>query len=455
MTLLKTTPLKTTLRCFAYAATGGWALMLSAPGYPAGLQITEQTVTGLGRAFASGSLANDDASAPHYNPADMMLSRGIQAQTGLTFLGISMEATNAGSSTRLPANLGAVLTQPGTPPVWVTRLHTGFAQDDSGTDNLAPNAYLMMDVNERLRFGLAVIAPFAVATRYSRNWIGRYHAVDSDLLTVDINPSLAYRFDPHLSLGLGVSAQYVDATLSQALFNPYSPFVKDGYAEVQADGWGFGYNFGLLYEFSPNTRIGVSYRSRVNHSAKGKRTISDYLEGRNGQVDAQAKVTLPDWLGLAFYHRLNEQWALMGSLRWTHWSLFKKLQIDFADGSQSLTPENWRNSASFNLGVSYDYTPEWTFRAGYVYDQTPVPSAEYRTPRIPDSDRNAFGLGLSYHPSDQLSVDIGYLYIRFKDAHSENTLNLLPAPVGLITDTLRMDYSAQGHLGGMQLSYRF
>lgn len=445
--------MKTAISCCALGLVGG--LLTGSPVQASGLQITEQTVTGLGRAFAGGSLPNDDASAPHYNPADMMLSRGTQAQAGFTFLGITIDAKDAGSATRLPANLGNVLTRPGTVPVFVTLPAAGLAEDDGGTDSVAPNAYFMMDVNERMRFGLAVVAPFAVSTSYGRNWVGRYHAVDSDLLTVDLNPSLAYRVDEHLSLGVGVSAQYADATLSQALFNPYSPFVKDGYAEVQADGWSFGYNLGLTYEFTPATRLGLSYRSRIEHSVKGERTISDYIEGRNGQVGAKADVTLPDWLGLALYHRFNDQWALMGSARWTNWSLFKKLQIDFTDGTQNLTPEHWEDSWSFNLGVSYDYTPEWTFRAGYVYDQTPVPSAAYRTPRIPDSDRNAFGLGFSYRPTPQFSVDAGYLYIRFRDAHSDNTLSLLPTPAGLITDTLRMDYSGTGHLFGLQVSYRF
>ncbi|MBK8535891.1 MAG: outer membrane protein transport protein [Candidatus Competibacteraceae bacterium] len=419
-----------------------------------GLQITEQSVTGLGRAFAGGSLPNDDVSAVFYNPADMMLSKGMQAQAGMTFIGISIEADNAGSTTRLPANLGDVLTKPGTVPVFVTIPSSGLGNDDGGTDNVVPNGFFAMDINDRMRFGLGMTSPFAVSTSYSRGWVGRYHAVDSELLTVDINPSIAYRVNDSLSIGGGVSAQYVDAKLTQALFNPLSP-TKDGYVEVKADGWAFGYNLGALYEFDPNTRVSFSYRSRLNHSAEGDRTITDYLPGRNGKVSTKADVTLPDWLGLAAYRRLNDQWAVMGGVRWTNWSLFKELKLEFADGTQSVTEENWEDSWSFNIGVSYDYNPEWTFRAGYVYDQTPVPSAEYRTPRIPDSNRNAIGLGFSYHPSSQLSLDFGYMYIDFASASTENTVNLIPAPAGLITDTLRLDYNGSGNLVGIQASYRF
>ncbi|HOW76564.1 MAG TPA: TonB-dependent receptor [Candidatus Competibacteraceae bacterium] len=422
--------------------------------HASGLQLTEQSVTGLGRAFAGGSLANDDASAAYYNPADMMLGKGTQAQAGFTFIGITTDASNAGSTTRLPANLGDVLTKPGTLPVFVTIPSSGLANDNGGEDNVVPNGYYITDINDRMRFGVSLNAPFAVSTSYGRNWVGRYHAVDSELTTIDVNPSIAYRVNDNLSLGFGVSAQYADVTLSQALFNPLSPS-QDGFAEVEVDSWALGYNLGATYELDPNTRFGVSYRSRIKHSADGDRTISNYVPSANGVVSAESSPTLPDWLALAAYHRLNDQWAIMGSVRWTNWSLFKELKIEFGDGSQSLTEENWEDSWSFNIGVSYDYNPEWTFRAGYVYDQTPVPSAEFRTPRIPDSDRNAFAVGFSYHPNPQWSVDFGYMYLLFDDSSTDNTVNLLSTAPGLMTDTLRLNYESYGNLIGLQASYKF
>lgn len=143
-----------------------------------------------------------------------------------------------------------------------------------------------MDINDQMRFGLGITAPFAVSTDYGQVKVGRYHAVQSELKTVDINPSIAYRVNENFSVGAGVPAQYADATLSQALFNPFTPFVKDGFAEVKADGWAFGYNLGALYEFDPNVWISISYRSRINHSVEGDRTISDYITGRNGRGGA-------------------------------------------------------------------------------------------------------------------------------------------------------------------------
>jgi len=421
--------------------------------HASGLQITEQSVTGLGRAFAGGSSPNDDASAAYFNPADMMLSTGARAQAGISFIGIATEAKNAGSTLRLPANLGEVLTQPGTVPVFVTVPSTG-RNDDGGTDNFVPNGYYLMDINERMRFGLSVNAPFAVSTSYGKGWVGRYHALDSSLLTVDVNPSIAYRINDNLSVGGGFSVQYIDAELTQSLFNPLNP-TTDGHAEVKGDDIGFGYNLGTTWEFDANTRVGLSYRSRIKFTLEGDRTISNFIPGRDGTISAKVDWTAPDWLLLTAYKRIDDQWAVMGGVRWTNWSLFQELRLKFADGTESVIPEKWDDSWTFNIGVSYDYSPEWTFRAGYQYDQSPVPSAEYRNPRIPDSDRNAIAFGATYRPSPSLSVDFGYMYLMFKDSSTNHTIDLLPSVPGLVTDTLRVDYESTGHLIGVQASYRF
>ena len=434
----------------------GLAGLLAATGqaHASGLQITEQSVTGLGRAFAGGSLPNDDASGAYFNPADLMLGSGTQMQFGMSFVGITTEAENAGSTIRLPANLGAVLTQPGTVPVFVT-VPTSGRDDDGGTDNLVPNGYYLMDLGDRMRFGLSLNAPFAVSTSYGRGWVGRYHALESELTTIDFNPSLAYRVNDNLSFGFGVSAQYAEAKLTRAQFNPLAP-ARDGETEIKGDDWGYGFNLGATYEFDPATRVGLSYRSRVKYTLEGDVIVSG-IPGRSGKIPATVDWTAPDWLLLTAYRRIDDKWAIMGGVRWTNWSLFQELRIKLADGRQEVIEEKWDDSWTFNIGVSYDYNPEWTFRAGYQFDQTPVQSTEFRTPRIPDSDRNAFAVGFSYRPNPRLSLDFGYMYLSFDDSSTDNTINLLPAPVpaGLATDTLRLDYSSEGHLVGLQARYTF
>ena len=432
-------------------------LTVTGQAYASGYQISEQSVAGLGRAFAGGSLPSDDVSAVFYNPADMMLSKGMQAQAGFTFIGAELKADNAGTTDRFPINVVDVITKPGTVPVFVTIPDKGYS-DDGGTDNVVPNTFFAMDINDQMRFGFGITAPFAVHSSYGKQWVGRYSAVNSEMKTIDLNPGIAYRVNDQLSLGFGVSAQYIDVDMSKSLFTLATlTGGSDGYSEVKGDDWGFGFNLGATYEFDPTTRVGLSYRSQVKYDLEGDATISNTATTRDGKHDITADWTAPDWAALAFYKRLNDQWAVMASTRWTNWSTYKKLQIDSSDlGTLTLVQQNWEDSWSFNLGASYDYNPDWTFRAGYVFDQSPVQD-EYRNPSIPDSDRNAIALGFSYHPGSNLSVDFGYMHIWFKSASTDETLNLLPPsyPAGLVTQHLLLDYDNSADIVGIQASYKF
>ena len=429
-------------------------LTVTGQAYASGYQISEQSVAGLGRAFAGGTLPNDDVSAVFYNTADMMLSKGMQAQAGFVFIGAELKAKNAGTTDRVPINLGDV--RNGALPVFVTIPDPGYS-DDGGTDSLVPNTFFAMDINDQMRFGFGITAPFAVHSSYGKQWVGRYSAVESDMKTIDLNPGIAYRVNDQLSLGFGVSAQYIDVTLSRSLFTgAILAGGSDGYAETKGDDWGFGFNLGATYEFDPTTRVGLSYRSQVKHNLEGDTTFSNTGTTRDGKQDVTADWTAPDWAALAFYKRLDNQWAVMASTRWTNWSTYKKLQIDAADGSGPLTTAiyNWEDSWSFNLGVSYDYGPDWTFRAGYVFDQSPIKD-EYRVPSIPDSDRNAIALGFSYRPMANLSVDFGYMHIWFKSASTDETIDLISTNPGLAVQHLLLNYDNSADLIGLQASYKF
>jgi len=52
----------------------------------AGFQISESSVSGLGRAFAGAGVAGDDVSDMFYNPAGMFLAEGRQFQAGVSII---------------------------------------------------------------------------------------------------------------------------------------------------------------------------------------------------------------------------------------------------------------------------------------------------------------------------------------------------------------------------------
>ena len=158
----------------------------------------------------------------------------------------------------------------------------GNGGEDGAPDSIAPSLYLATDLGHGIRGGLAVFVPFGLNTEYDSGWAGRYHALTTQISTVDVNPVLAYKALPWLSVGGGVQIAYTRAKMSNAidigtfdvvqLSNAFggTPTADDSTAEVEGDDFAFGYNFGVLAELSPDTRIGAAYRSMLHNELEGK-----------------------------------------------------------------------------------------------------------------------------------------------------------------------------------------
>lgn len=435
------------------AVTG--ALLFAGAVQAAGFAIIEQSVKGLGNAYAGGSAVAEDASTIFFNPAGLTRLQGQQLLVGGYIIAPVADFKNQGST-------NAIGGQP-----------TGRTQSSGGVTAPLANVFYSVDINEKLWFGLGIFAPFALSTKYDSDWIGRYNAIDSEIKTFNINPTLAYRVNDQLSIGAGVSAEYIDVKLTQAVdfgtlaflsrargASPSTPLL-DGFSEVKGTDWGYGFNLGLLYEIDPDTRLGIAYRSSISNTLTGDNNLSvpavlvrAFGPSRTRSVTADA--TLPEIASVSGYRKLNEQWALMADVTWTRWSQFNELRIKFDDGSESVQPEDWQNTWRYSLGLDYYYTPAWTLRAGIAYDQTPVPSAERRTPRIPDNSRRWIALGASYRPSPNFSFDFGYAHLFINNPQIDDTEITTGALAGLpIGSTLRGEYEAHVDIVGAQVQWNF
>lgn len=426
-----------------------WAMLVAVAGFAvaydaraAGFQISETSLSGLGRAFAGAGVAGDDASDLFYNPAGMFTIEGRQFQVGLTGLTISSDFNNNGSTQSLSTPAGRVT------------VPSRGGDSDGGDDAVVPNLFYVAPGNGQFKWGLGITAPFGLATEYDDDWVGRYHALKSELHTVELNPSFAWRLNENVALGAGLSVIYADAELSRALFlGPTSP---DGFAVVDGDDTAFGANVGAMFTPNEGTRIGIGIRSSYDVEVDGTRDVSG-TGVADGRVDAQAEVTLPETVYLSAAHAIDDKLTLLGSARWTNWSRFDELRISFADGSpDDVTEEDWDDSWTLSIGAAYRLNPTWTLRGGLSYDETPIPSVERRTPRIPDSDRVWLTFGASYQPQPNLTIDFGYAHIFGDDPDLDNTINLVSSAPGAFTDTLRGSYEdSDADLFGVQVRWQF
>ncbi len=400
-----------------------------------GFALVEQSVKQVGSAISGGAASAEDASTIFFNPAGMTRLNGDQVVVGAHY--IVPSAKYSGDATTNPLLGGAPI--------------SGGNSGDASSGALVPSFYYVHELNNQLVLGLGVGAPFGLKTDYDSGWEGRYHALTSDLQTLNINPSLAYKVNNKLSFGAGINYMKASAELSNAvdysaaciaaaggatcaglgLATPGTA-ATDGKVVVKGDNWSYGYNLGLLYDLSQETRIGLAYRSEVKQKLTGtadftapNATAEAVLGSVLADTDATASVTLPASLSLSMTSMVAPEWEVMADITWTGWSSFDELRIEFDNPlkDDSVQPENWRDTYKVSVGFNFHQNAEWTWRGGVAYDQTPIKNAEDRTPRIPGNDRTWIAAGASYKVSPAITVDyaLAHLFVAKTDIRATDT----------------------------------
>jgi long-chain fatty acid transport protein len=286
---------------------------------------------------------------------------------------------------------------------------------------------------------------------------------------------VAWKINNAVSVGAGLNAQRLSAELSNAVsyravalasgigaIIAGTPAGSEGVATVEGDDWGWGWNAGVVVNFSPATRLGVSYRSRIEYSLDGDVTFGNRPAalGAVPQVadgSVTADIELPDTFSLALSHQADPRLQLLADWTWTGWDSIQDLTIVRTSGplaGQTLTSTalRFKNSWRAGLGANYQLNPAWKLRAGAAYDTTPVQD-EFRTPRLPDADRTWLAVGAQWHFAPQAALDFGYAYLFIKDASTNlpNQETAASAPRGSLVG----NYEANAQILSAQIRWSF
>lgn len=385
----------------------------------AGFQVAEHSAAGLGRAFAGEAAVADDASVVARNPAGMsLLDRTTLTVVGsVIFPEIKVEEAPNGTS---------------------------HGSNSVGEDAFVPAAYLVMPYNDKITFGFGANTNFGLGTKYGTSSNFPTEAAESEIISVNFNSSIAYQISDRLSFGFGLNAVHAEAKLVSKMSTGADVMAMEG------DDWGFGWNAGILFDFTPATRIGLSYRSEVKLALEGEsktdmHPIAQQILGvynSDGSVD----LDLPAIAELSVNHQLTDTVSVQASWQRNYWSSFEEIRIKFdqAGARDYVVPENWSDADRLSLGVTWQYSPALTLRAGIARDESPV-SSHFRTFRIPDADRMWYTIGAGYKFSENSSIDAGYAYLT---GDSVKVYETDPTPHGEVTKTA-------AHIFALQYNYKF
>lgn len=379
----------------AFAFTAALTCSFAATAQAGSFGIREQSTIGLGEAFAGAAAGQAGLGSMYWNPATMT-----------NYAGTQMEANVAGIFPS--AKVTPVL---GTSPVLLGLGGIG-ASGNVIEPAALPSSYFSTQWNDRVWIGMGVNAPFGLLSSYPNNFAGQIYARDSTVRSVDINPSIAYKVNNWLSVGVGFQAMYFKTDLTQAV-SPV-PFAPN--ASLEGKDWGFGFTAGATITPMQGTTIGIGYRSSIGLDLTGGLTLGGAVAPLPaGYYPIKASVSLPDMLSVGISQTITPRLTLNGEFEWTNWSRLGRISVTGTAGpTTGLTltqlPFNYGDGYYLSGGFNYAWSDRLTVRGGVGYEWSPI-SSTVRDLRVPDSDRVHTTIGLGYQWNERLSFNLAYSHI--------------------------------------------
>jgi long-chain fatty acid transport protein len=410
-----------------FAAALSSTLLLSSTASATGFRLPEQSATATGMASAFVGQA-DDVSAAWYNPAGLTRLDGTQIAAGIV-------------------------------PIYASLTHDTTAGTTDASDrtiHLPVYVYAAHKLNDRLSLGLSMNSPFGLSTDWADSSATRYVATFSKVVTLNINPNIAYKMSDNLSLALGIDYMTIRATLENMILLP-GP--TDANFRLNGDGDGWGLNAALHYKASDVLNLGLSYRSRIEADIDGTADVVAIAQSNPGGT----KMTLPDIIHFGASYKTSENLILNADLEYTLWSTYDRLVVTSdtflaltGGATDTLTYEyQWKDTWCLRFGGQYKVSDVLKLRAGILYDKNPVPEQWFDT-RIPDADRLGLSVGTGY-ASGKITVDAAYMYLKFMDRTINESYadGVAVTPLTPTPTALNGDYNSEAHMASIMVGYKF
>ncbi len=395
-----------------------------------GLIAYEVGTADVGLASAGYNVRAQDASTVFTNPAGMTRLEGTQIlAAGQLDYGRTKFSIGPGTSSALGTESG------------------GNAFGSNGWF-LGGGGFFSYSVSPKLKIGFAMTGNFGAPLDYDDNWAGRYYVQEATLLGISFLPSIAYKVTDKLSLGASLNAMYgtyknqVAINIPDALrpghLVPIHRAETDARLKLEDETWGWGVNLGLLYEFTPGTRLGFTWNSQVNLDFSAQAEFSNLGQLGNTLQNAgllnpniEVGIKVPQQLMLSVFHQVNPQWAVLGSVGWQQWSKFGQVElgIDNTANPKNLTTTlDFKDTWHFAAGAQYRVSEPLLLNFGIAYDSGCQGTSNV-SPLLPVGSAWRFGVGAQHQPSKSFFWGLGAEYL-YSGTLDTNLKSAVPVKLG-------------------------
>ncbi|MDP0563646.1 MAG: outer membrane protein transport protein [Candidatus Endonucleobacter sp. (ex Gigantidas childressi)] len=409
----------------------------------AGFSIHEHSASAMGTAFAGRASNGEDASIGASNPAGMAVLESRQLTVGSAVI---LENGNFKNGSFSNPNVPA----------------SSSKNDNFLKTTAVPFGHIVLPFDDRLTVGWNAYAPFGLNLDYDKEFVGRYFGDKALIETVNFQSVLAYKVEDDLFVGIGLTLSHINGELSQKKYVSPIPSYNNIDAVVKGDDYAFTWNVGVIWRPYMSTTLGASYHAQTKFNLEGDVKASNVAGGLGDfKHKAELKITMPERVMLSATHQLDEQWTIMADATWTRWSRLDSISVVDKEGTltqngSTYVPMHWKDVWAMAVGVAYKVDDQWTLKAGYMFDQSPV-SDSTRTVRSPDNDRHWITAGVKWSVIEDIVFDFSAAYVMLKDGKiDEKAYNVSNQAVNSGYGSLIGEYEGQSTwILSAQMTYRF
>ena len=348
--------------------------------------------TARGEAFVATA---DDASAIYYNPAGLTQLQGQNLQAGVYGLYVDPQYTSPS---------------------------TGRTFDGEKNFAAVPQFFYSWTLDSLpLAVGMGVYSAYGLSSEWDQDTGFRKAGTAGSLTTYTINPTVAWRVLPNLSLGAGLRMTYGDLDLKQGMFWPNQGYDQFHFA---GDRWAPSYDVGVMWKPIEQISLGAAFKSKTSFNFEGH---TDYYNNVAYPPGVGAVPAFPDQRTAAnsqwefplnvvcgISYRPTTNWNFEFDADYTDWSSLGGLTVQQASGGVLGLPQtipvtlNWQGSWYYEFGATRYLKNGWRVSAGYIYNENSVPDATYN-PLVADLDRHFITVGVG-HKWEHVSLDVAYQF---------------------------------------------
>lgn len=314
----------------------------------------------------------------------------------------------------------------------------GGNPDSDHTPIVIPAFYYVKPVNDEWYLGFSMNIPSGFGSDYGSSWAGRYFTDSFTLVYVGMTPSVAYKFNEHLSLGASLNATYTYSE-SEARINNPGPGQPDGKFQYDGDDLGFTGTVSMMYQWNSKTRMGMSYTGETDTDVEGDlrlKGLGPILDATIGDLDGstiKVKTVLPQKFSVGIYHELESGKYVTADALWIDFSEFGTGKISIENNGVFKPEGIYKDIYGLTLGIGIPMDSDTTIKFGAMYFSEAVSDSK-RTLSLRLDRIIGVGTGIS-QKFKGYTLDTNFNIYNMGDASVDTGNNLLRGRVAGESDT--------------------